>query len=355
MKINRMNLINSLNKVLPGIATGTVQVDGADTIIFNNGHIYSYNSTISVDVTMPEEFDLKGVIKGQDFYNCITKLPGEEIDLEVTDSAWNITDNNIKVSIKLLPAKEELMRRFETLKPTDDWYEIDGEDFNKSLKVCLIKGNNSSFGGIYYDGNVAFSTDKWTINRMNMKNEYPKFWISDNAVSELTKWNNFIKVQYNKGWIHFLSADDVVFSVRPLDVSKYPIASIQPLLENELQNTIAFDVELTSSFYEAVNRAIEFSHVIDEHETICVEFGKEVKIKGSRNSGNYEETVTDMSVDIPNPKEMNFDYNDFISSEKFFNKLKVISDTQDFDETESVHVILEADTAVKLFSSMSTN
>ena len=199
---------------------------------------------------------------------------------------------------------------------------------------------------------MAFSTNRWSINRMKLKNTYPKFWLSDKTVSELVKWNNFKKIQFNKNWLQFLSEDDVVFSVRTLDTAKYPISSLLPILENGLSNNVAFEIDLSSAFYEAVNRAIEFSHEIDQHETICVDFGKVLKVKGSRLSGNYEEVIPDISVDLENNKELNFDYSDFISSEKFFTKLKVISDTKDFDVAEPIHVILENDNAVKLFSSM---
>ncbi len=351
MKINRKNLLTTINKVLPGIAVGNVTVDGADTIIFTNGHVYSYNSAISVDAKLPDDIDFKGVVKGQDFYNCIAKLPGDEIELEVTDSSWEITDGKIKISIILLP-NDNLMERFEGLTPTDKWVDIDGAEFNKALKVCAISSNNSAFDGIYFSGTKAVSTNKWIINKYILTNEYPEFWISDKAVSQLVKWNNFIKVQYNKTWVQFQSTDDVVFSVRSKNVSEYPIAKILPLLENEVVAAKAFTVELKPQFYDAINRASEFSHTIDDHETVVVEFGKDVKIKGNRTSGNYEEIVNDMTVNIENPKLMNFDYNDFISSEKFFDTLKVVSDTPDFDVTLPVHCILESENAVKLFSSM---
>lgn len=118
MKINRKELLGAINKVLPGIAVGNITVENADTIVFTNGHVYSYNSAISVDAKLPEGVDFKGVVKGQDFYNCINKLPGDEIELEVTESTWEITDDKIKISIKLLP-DENLMERFESLTPTE--------------------------------------------------------------------------------------------------------------------------------------------------------------------------------------------------------------------------------------------
>lgn len=351
MKINRTSLLSSITKVLPGIATGNVSINGADTIVFYNGHIYSYNSEISVDVKLTDEINLEGIVKGQEFYNCLSKLPGAEIDIETSEAEWKIIDDKIKISIKLID-DDNILERFKSLTPADDWFDIDGEEFNKALKVCTIRNNNSSYGGIYFKDKIAFSTNKWVMNKYNLTKDYPEFRISDKAVSQLLKWNNFKKVQFNKSWVHFQSEDDAVFSVRSLDITDYPISKILPILESEASAAKAFTLELKPQFYDAINRASEFSSAIDDHETVVVEFGKEIKIKGNRSSGNYEEVVNDMTVDIPVAKEMNFDYGDFISSEKFFDVFKVVADSQDFDVSEPVRCILESENAVKLFSSM---
>ena len=147
MKVNRLNLIQDMNKVLPGIATGTMVIENADTVVFNEGHIYSYNSSISVDVVENQPSGLKGVVKGIDFYNCLIKLPGDEIEVEIKDNNWVFLDNSIKVKIKLLP-EGKLFERFESLKPTDNWTEIDSEDFEKGLRICNMPKNTSKFSGI---------------------------------------------------------------------------------------------------------------------------------------------------------------------------------------------------------------
>lgn len=352
MKVNRKNLLGAINKVLPGIGVGNVMIESADTIVFSKGHIYSYNSAISVDVKLPDEMTIEGVVKGQEFYNCLSKLPGEEIEFKVTKTSWEITDGNIKISIKLLP-EEGLMERFTSLAPTDKWVDIDGEDFNRALKVCTIRNNSSAFQGIYFSEDKAVSTNKWIINKYALKSKYPEFWIGDSAISQLVKWNNFTKVQFNKAWVQFQSDDDVVFSVRSLDVTGFPVAKVLSLMENEVSAAKAVEIKLEPQFYDAINRAAEFSHEMDEHEAIIIDFGKEIKVKGSRDSGNYEEVVNGMSIDSDEVKEMNFDYNDFISSEKFFDSFKIVGDVFELLNTKKpIHCILENDCAVKLFSSM---
>ena len=49
MKIDRKKLVSELARALPGISVGTVKIEGADTFVFKGGHIYTYNSVISVD------------------------------------------------------------------------------------------------------------------------------------------------------------------------------------------------------------------------------------------------------------------------------------------------------------------
>jgi hypothetical protein len=98
-------------------------------------------------------------VKGQEFYNCLSKLPGAEIDIETSEAEWKIIDDKIKISIKLID-DDNILERFKSLTPADDWFDIDGEEFNKALKVCTIRNNNSSFGGIYFKDKIAFSTNK---------------------------------------------------------------------------------------------------------------------------------------------------------------------------------------------------
>jgi len=351
MTINRLKLINDVGKALPGIATGTVVMEGADSLVFLNGHIYSYNSAISVNVEESEETGLKGIVNAQDFYNCITKLPSDEIEIEVTDSDWKIKDGKIKVSMKLLP-ENGILERFQKLVPGDDWFDIDGQDFNNALKICLIKGDTSSLSGVYFKGNTAVATNKWVINKYSLKNEYPEFWVSVNAVTELAKWNNFEKIQFEKQWLHLKSSDDTVFSVRTLALNNYPLDKILEIFESATDKNVVMSLNLTEEFYKAIQRASSFSNKMEEHDVISISFGKEVVIKGSRISGNYEECVSDMETSLESPIEMMFDVEEFTSSEKFFDDFEILSDEETIDTDSPVHVILKNENCIKLFNTI---
>ena len=350
MKIKKSELLKSLTKVLPGIETGNVSIEGADSIVFHKGHIYSYNSAISVDVDC-RDLNIEAIVKGQEFYNCIGKLPNEDIDINVTEKALEITDEKIKVQIKLLK-QDDAFEKFKTLEPTDDWTDIDGDDFAKALKTCRIARNVTNFAGIYFLKDTAISSNRCIINKYVLKNEYPTFWLSDKVVNELSKWNTFEKVQVNKGWIQFMTNDGTIFSARGLNLANFPYETIAGIVSTQAAQKPTFTLELTPQFYDALNRASEFSHSYEEYSVVDVEFGKEVKVESARDSGKYEEIVTGLSVDIPNPKKMAFDFKDFIASDKLFKTFKILADSPDFSTDVPVHCLLENDCAIKIFSSI---
>ena len=344
MKVNRLNLIQDMNKVLPGIATGTVVLENADTVIFNNGHIYSYNSAISVDVAESEPSGLKGVVKGIDFYNCLVKLPGDEIEVESTDDSWQITDGSISVKINLLPA-DKLYERFESLKPNETWIDIDSEDFLSGLKVCNMPKNSSKYAGIYFKDKNFISTDSYTINRYTAKNTYPVFWISNSAVAELLKWNSFVALELNKMWLQLKSSEGTVFSVRTLDISSFPVDRIVSALDKSISIEPDLSSEFTEEFYTAVDRAKAFSSEDDGHEIVALNIGTDGStVTSERISGAYKEMIS--SIKSPSPFMLKLDVQAILDCSAFFSKFKVIT------RGDNKNLILETENSQKLVATI---
>lgn len=294
MKIKRTSLINDLNKVMPGIATGNSIIDGADTVVFNDGHIYSYNSSISVDVVETEKTGLKGVIKAVDFYKALSKLVSDEIEVEDNGKEWIIKDGKIKVKMTLLPSGT-IFERFESLKPNDTWVEIDGADFNRGLSICFMPKNASKYAGVYIKDNVFTSTDAFQINTYDAKNEYPNCFISNDSVTQLLKWTDFNAIEMNKNWIQFKSSNGTVFSVRSLATDIFPSEKIAGVVKSYLEYPVLMESSFTPDFYDAVERAAIFSKEDEGHEVIDMHITTEgCAIKSERTSGAFEEHVDDI-------------------------------------------------------------
>ena len=350
MKVNRTSLISDLNKVMPGISTGTSVIEGADTVVFDNGHIYSYNAAISVDVIESTPTGLKGIVKGVDFYNCLNKLISEEIEVESTEKEWIIKDGKIKVKMTLLNPGNTF-ERFKSLTPNESWVEIDGEDFNKALTICYMPKNNSKYAGICVKGKTFISTDSMLINRYVAKNEYPSFFISNEATAQLIKWNDFTHIEMNKNWIQFKSKNGTIFSVRSLAMEAFPFDQISAAIDGYVSLESILESSFTPEFYNAVERASTFSKEDEGHEVIDMNITtKGCVIKSERVSGNYEEEVSDIkSKDVDYNLEL--DINMIRSCRSYFDTFK-LAEKEKEDGTIRV-IILSKDSSVKVFTAIS--
>ena len=337
MKIDRKKLVSELARALPGISVGTVKIEGADTFVFKGGHIYTYNSVISVDVKVDGIEELSGIVSAKEFYDCLTKLPSDEVEIEVTDKSWVLHDDKIKVTVNLLEVKN-IFERFNSITPNEDaWLKIDTEEFKHALNICSIPRNSTKFSGLNFTGNEVWSTDQSEINRYELKTEYPKFMISEAAVAELSKLSNLTHMQYNKRWVQFLSEDGIVFSVRSISQEAFPIDLISKLVTKVKDEPVFVEMALTDKFFSAMSRALSFSSEMEGVKTVSVSFGKEVKVVSSRKSGSYEEVVEDMSLDCDDFK-LNLNADLFLSTDNRFETLKVLGEGE-LDEDTQVHLL----------------
>lgn len=297
MKVDRLKLLNDLGKVLPGIANDKMVMDDMDTIVINNNHVYSYNSAISVNVEMSQPLDLKVIVKGIDFYNIISKLP--EDDIEIEDSGDKLSISCGKANVNINKRKDNLIfERFNSISCEDPWTDINGQEFNNALRSCTIAKNKTEYSGIYVSGHTMIGTNMFVINKALLSAEYPTFWINDKAVSELAKWIDFTAVSMSKMWLHFKSKDNTVFSVRTQNLAKYPADKIIAIIDSAIANNDGIQGELTEHFYNAVTRAATFSEKDDDFNVIHWNINAEGStISSKRVSGDYNELVEDVKAD----------------------------------------------------------
>ena len=351
MRINRNKLVSDLSRALPGISVGTVKIEGADTFVFKDNHIYTYNSTISVDVIGTEEYGLEGVVSAKEFYDCLAKLPSEEIDVISNEKTWEITDGKIKVTLNLVDIPN-IFERFASISPKDDgWKEIKFDDLKKAISICSIPHNSTKFSGLLFNGNNVYSTNQSEINRYELSSEYPTFMISEAAALELLKHDNLTHVQFNKHWVQFLSSENVVFSVREMNKEVFPLDLVKGLLEKVADKPVYTTCKLSDKFFVALSRALAFSNDIDGVKTVSVTFGDEVKVSSMRNSGSYEESVDDMKVDCE-PFTIDLDVELFLRTNGVFESLDILGDITPGESKQAVHILFKNGGSVKLCSSV---
>ena len=296
MVVKRADLLDVLKQCMPGVESGNITLEGADTFIFSGGNIYTYNDTISVRVPITEtgliEEPLEGAVKATEFFNIINKLQGEEIKTSSAEGKWILKSGKAKVELNLI--EFDFKARLSNVDAGDEGWADLPKDFQMGIGLCRMSCNRSSLSGVVFNGDAILSTDGWQINRCNIPNaNLPLFWVNDPAASELLKLIGLKQMNLKGSWVHFKTETGAVFSVKTLQVEKWPIAKITRLLDEENKKA---DGDITGTFpkdlFGAIDRASSFSMDMDDYETVQLLLSsKGISVSSHRTAGKFKETV----------------------------------------------------------------
>lgn len=296
MTIQKRQLLESLKKAMPGVETGSVTLQGSDTFVFHDGKIFTYNDSISVSIPIEQsgliEEKVEGAVKSDEFFKIISKFPGDEINFSVSENnSWVLKSGKARAEMTLIDF--DFTKRLEGICPDEEWKPIT-EDFISGLSCCQMSANKSPYSGIFISQNNIISTDGWTMNRYTMKETtLPDFWLSENSVNELLKIKNFIQFQLQGTWAHFRTEDNTIFSIKTLQVEKYPVDKINSVLNKSTPKEGDIHSTFPESLFKAIDRATSFSIDISEHSAVRIELKPEnITVSSERNSGKYLEDIS---------------------------------------------------------------
>jgi DNA polymerase III sliding clamp (beta) subunit (PCNA family) len=297
MNIIKSDLVSAMKEALPGVEAGNTILEGADTFIFKDGFIYSYNDNISVAVpyntssSKDEPIYLQGAVKAKEFFDLINRIKTDNIKIISKDNKWIIKNESMRAELSLIESSiMEHISKIQPVKPK--WIKLP-EKFFDALKVCIFTSNKSSLSGIYCSNEMMVSTDEIRINQYILDQPINEaFWITDNAANELLKLNDIEKYFVDKSWVHFLSKSKTMFSCKRLQNDLYPFDKIMKLVEDNTY--IKGDIKgiLPRELISAVSRASTLAMDIESFNSIKLTFTSEhIEVYSERPSGKYTETV----------------------------------------------------------------
>jgi hypothetical protein len=306
MIIKRSKLLKALKLAMPGIETGNVTMEGADTFIFNKHFLQSYNGNIAVSVPFQiknkKDEPVVGAVNAKDFYNVISKFKDDKIRIIPKSNVWIAKSSTASVEFTLIRNKtiDEIlsgtnMKAMKRISPIGliNWQRI-SDNFIKALSICILPGNKSKMSGIFVIGNTMLSTDGVRVNQYVLASPMgPFFWITDKAANELMKLPITKYESTDPAWVHFSSDDGVTFSCKQLLRETFPrdrianMCTVKYIFKNgDITNNIP------EALLEAVNRASVLAQNIDSHETIKLTLDqKGIGVAAQRTSGKYYEFV----------------------------------------------------------------
>ncbi len=296
MKINRIELLEILKKIKPGLANKDI-IEQTTHFIFTGKNILTYNDQISI--SHPFESELICSIPADEFYKILNEIDEEEIDLSLQENILHFQTKKINVELSInLEIDKALL-----IEADENWKRLPS-NFLEGISFCLFSASKDMthpvLTAIYINENKITSSDNYRISQYYTKGKIKdSFLFSASIIKELTK---FPVVQYsiNDSWIFFKTEDEIIFSCRQIEGEFPDTSSIFEIKGEEI------------ILPEETKKAIDVSSILAEGEfesdkkiTVNIKNGK-LTCSGQRDIGKINFTI---KADSLKGKEFTFGIN----------------------------------------------
>jgi DNA polymerase III sliding clamp (beta) subunit (PCNA family) len=283
--MKRQELLDALEIVKPALAQKEI-IEQSTSFAFMQGRVITYNDEISLSTPIPGlELEKDVAIQAEELYKLLGKIEREEIDIEVTDTELKVSAGRVKAGITL---QQEIKLPLEEVKPQGKWKAIPAnfvtgtafvipscsKDMSKPIFTCVH---------VRADGCVEAS-DNFRITRYTIGDMPADFLLPASSAKDLVRYN--VKhILNNKGWAHFKTESDTIFSCRVYD-GEFP--KLDAILDVKGE-----EVEFPEKTLAALDRASVFvneEHSVDESVQISLGENK-LKVKAKSDAGWFEESL----------------------------------------------------------------
>jgi len=285
MKINRQELVKALEVVRPGLASKEM-IEQSTSFAFVNGRIVTYNDEISISHPV-KNLDITGAIKAEELYKLLSKLTGEELEIEITGTEVLIQSEKAKAGFSL---QKEITLPLMNTEELSAWKELP-DNLSTAMQFCLFSCSNDMSRPVLTcihlqkDG-IIESCDNVRGTQYSLGVTLPinDMLIPGRIVEKLIRYN-IKNVAKSKGWLHFKMEDKTIFSCRILE-EKYP--DLTPILQMQGEKIV-----FPKRIKEILEKASVFSKkefLLDE--VVSIRLGsKKTYIRAEGESGWFEEEI----------------------------------------------------------------
>jgi DNA polymerase III sliding clamp (beta) subunit (PCNA family) len=290
VKINRKHLLEVLQAVKPALAAKEV-IEQSTSFIFADGQVLAYNDELCI--SHPLKVDFEGAVQAKELLALLNKLTDEEVDVTSKPPHLVVKGKKNKSGIKL-DAKTNVEEITNVLGKIKGWKALPAA-FVEALGFCMFSvGKDMTkplLTCIHCSGRDVISGDniRITVFDMGKKVDLEPLNIPSIAIAPL---KSFEPIEYTstKGWAHFKSKEDVVFSCRVME-DDYPKDKTLDFVERAGKGET---VKLPESLPDALERAGIFSSGTeiktagDDRVRISINDGVMV-VRGEGAAGFFEE------------------------------------------------------------------
>ena len=280
MKINREELLNQLESVLPGLSQREI-IEQSSCFVFLDGQVITYNDEISC--SHESCLDIKGAIVAMPLINILRKLPDEILEVSTTKKELLIKGKSRRrISIRL---EVEIELPIESIKKPKKWKDLpdDFADAISMVKSCAGKNETEfTMTCIHLTPEYIEACDNYQAARFMTEMDLKKDVLVRKESLKYIISLDMTEFGETKSWIHFRNSTGLVLSCRRF-VEDYQ--SLSKILKVKGEPTI-----LPKGLKEAAERAMVFSAENSEDSRVTINLQKgRLTIKGEGASGWFKE------------------------------------------------------------------
>lgn len=242
----KVDLIEAIEKVKIAMISGSTFLQDSNNLIFKNDRIAAFG--LDSAISIPFQFPFEASVPADEFLKYLKKVKGDEIDIEYKDGELTIVSGNGKSSAAFMT--NDSVRNLPDLgiKDVQDWVSLPN-NFCDALKLVHFSVSNDTSKGIY---NCAFvdktgiaGTDEFRLTHIAFNETYngPTFFIPKKIAKHVSAMD-WVKVGKAGGWVHLMTEEGVVASIRGLEGAfrqyedKLKLTGTSVYLPTELQDAL---------------------------------------------------------------------------------------------------------------------
>jgi hypothetical protein len=227
MKINKIDFLAALEKVMPGVSKKNISKE-LSFIVSDKGRIYSYNDKTSVSVKFDLGVDF--VVYGSSLYEALKKVRAATLTLKKDKSILTIEAGKVFIEIPVLQDNTVLKAHEKLSYSNLDFFELP-DNFLEGIKLCstCASKNLNNLYGLYcvkITKNQIFATDRIKMMRYFIDSDIEEeIFLPEEQVKTVIAFDPvMIADQFVKNnWVFFKNKQEDVLGVKLFDVrEKFP-------------------------------------------------------------------------------------------------------------------------------------
>lgn len=280
MKINREDLLGTLNQIKPGTSPKET-ISQSDCFVFNGKEVLSFNDEVCCRMASPLE-GIQGAIRAAPLLGILEKLTDDEVEISKDESHLQIKGKGRKARLIM---EQDVLLPLDGIELPGKWRDLP-EEFEDAVRIVsgCAAYSNSDFARTcihihskYLEACDDHQAARYTVDT-GIKKDYLVLRGSIRQILSL----GMIKISESENWVHFQNA-------RGLSLSCRRILDDYLVLDNMLVSQGGERVVMPKGIAEAVEIANVLTEGTPDSALIVTLSRDRIKVKGEGPAGEFTE------------------------------------------------------------------